>query len=81
MIFPCLAEIAPVGKTVLEQSKLDVEKFCYVISGNVQRSTEQELHELTMGDAVYFNSGQPHQIENTSAIAVKVLCVAVPLAL
>ena len=37
-LFPCLIELAPGGKTTLEQAKPDVEKFCYVISGRVKCS-------------------------------------------
>lgn len=80
-IFPCLLELAPGGKTVLEQAKPEVEKFCYVISGKVRCSIGQEIHELKTGDTIYFNSGHTHQIENPSASSAKVLCVAVPLSL
>jgi hypothetical protein len=37
-IFPCLIELAPGGKTTLEQAKPDVEKCFYVISGQVRCS-------------------------------------------
>ena len=80
-IFPCLIELAPGGKTTLEQAKPDVEKFCYVVSGRVRCSIGQEKHELKTGDSIYFNSGQAHQMENAGAGSAKVLCVAVPLAL
>ena len=80
-IFPSLLEIAPGGETVLEQTKPDVEKFCYVISGKVRCLIGQEVHELGMGDAVYFTNGQPHWMENLGATLAKILCVAVPLAL
>ena len=81
---------------MLEQAKPDVEKFCDVIlrlrsvlrptrwgfvSGRVECSIGQEIHELKTGDTIYFNSGQAHQIENLGANSAKVLCVAVPLAL
>mgnify|MGYP001567440946 FL=1 len=80
-IFPSLIEIAPGGRTTLEQAKPDVEKFCYVLSGRVRCSIGKEFHELKTGDSIYFNSGQAHQIENSGANSAKVLCVAVPLAL
>ena len=60
-IFPSLIEIAPGGKTTLEQAKPDVEKFCYVVSGRVRCSIGQEFHELKTGDSIYFPACRQEQ--------------------
>ncbi len=65
----------------LAQANPDVEQCCYVVSGKVRCLIGQEIHEITMGDAVYFTSDQPHRMENAAANPANVLCVAVPLAL
>ncbi|MBI4356085.1 MAG: helix-turn-helix transcriptional regulator [Candidatus Omnitrophica bacterium] len=77
-LLPSLLEMAPGGKTPLEQHQADVEKFCYVINGRVRYSVGQDVHDLKAGDALYFEGHQPSHLENTGTNSAKLLCVTVP---
>ena len=53
-------------------------EFLYVLSGRLTLKIDKTVHELFPGDSVRFDSGEPHQIQNSSSAVVEIISVATP---
>lgn len=75
-MMPLLLRIAPGSKTNVEQNKIGIEKFIYLVSGNLRTEIGKDKHALTKGDCLYFDGSLPHQFINEGkqeAVAVYVI--------
>ena len=71
-----LAEFEP-GATADPHEHPGVE-LIYVLSGNLQLSVAEEAHDLSEGDAVYFDSSAAHAYRRTGAKRTTALVVTLP---
>lgn len=77
-ITPLLLTLQPEGETAVEQQERGVEKFFYVLDGEVVVWVDQKSFILTIGETIYFDASLPHQIKNTKNKTAKVLLTVSP---
>lgn len=51
------------------------EEFLIVLEGRIQLEHDGSVHDLTRGDAAYFDATRPHRLVNPHKRAATVLCV------
>jgi quercetin dioxygenase-like cupin family protein len=64
-----------------EHFRHEGEEWIYVLSGQISLSLAGEIYELSAGDAVHFDSRQPHRVIARGKKAPEILLVASPLSL
>ena len=77
-ITPLLLTLSSHGKTDVERSERGVEKFLWVLDGQIVVSVDQKEFQLGANDTLYFDASLPHQISNTSTRQTRVFCAVSP---
>jgi transcriptional regulator with XRE-family HTH domain len=83
-MLPTLVTLKPGQEMFLEEIIKKVERFIYMISGNLDVEVEGKVYSikknssLEKGDSLYSTSNQRHHIKNTGNIEAKALCVSSP---
>jgi mannose-6-phosphate isomerase-like protein (cupin superfamily) len=74
-----LAEaIVPVGSTTLLHRHLQTEEIYHVIDGSGVMTLGDEHVDVTVGDTVCIMPNTPHQIANTGASPLRLMCCCSP---
>jgi transcriptional regulator with XRE-family HTH domain len=63
-ITPLLMTLQPEAETASEKNDRGVEKFVYVLEGDVKIRVDKEEFALKQGETLYFDASLPHQISN-----------------
>lgn len=77
-ISPLLVTLAGNGKTSLEENERGVEKFVWVLEGEVEVTLEKEKHLLKEGETLYFDASLPHRLANLKARTAKLFMAVSP---
>ncbi|KJJ83715.1 MerR family transcriptional regulator [Candidatus Omnitrophus magneticus] len=64
-IIPVILRIAVDGETQKEEQSIGVEKFIYMISGEICVIVGEKSFILAKGDSLYFDASFPHSFKNT----------------
>ena len=80
-IMPLMMKIGPGGATQKEQTRTGVEKFIYLISGNVKAAVGDATYDLKRGDSLYFDASLPHTFRNDGRTEAEAVCIISPPAL
>ena len=77
-ITPLLATLSGNSRTGQEQNERGVEKFMWVIDGEVEVNLEKETYSLKTGETLYFDASFPHRIANPKSKTAKVFIAVSP---
>lgn len=77
-ITPMLITIQAESEVPQEKSERGVEKFFYVLEGNVSVQVENESFELKEQETLYFDASLPHTIKNPHQGRAKLLVAVSP---
>ncbi len=77
LMAPFLVEVPPGQSAAVSQSSHDGEEFIFVLAGRVEVEVEGETHQLSPGDAMYYDSRLPHSMRALEGGTARLLaCVA-----
>jgi transcriptional regulator with XRE-family HTH domain len=80
LMSPFLVEIPPAAVAEAVSSQHEGEEFLFVLSGQLEVRIGGEVHHLSPGDSIYYDSELEHALRALEGSAVRVLaCVAQPL--
>jgi transcriptional regulator with XRE-family HTH domain len=77
-MLPILIRLNKGGVTHREETKTGVEKFIYVLDGNIEALVGDEKYNLAKGDTLYFESSLPHYFKNTGRSEARLISVVSP---
>lgn len=77
-LMPVLLAIEPNGVTTPEETKIGVEKFVYVLEGQIEAEAGGKAFALKRGSSLYLDSSLRHQFRNTGTGIAKCLVVVTP---
>ena len=77
-ITPLLITIQPETHTPSEQNERGVEKFFFVVEGEVKVKADRDEYILKLGETLYFDASLPHQIFNEKSRPAKILAAVSP---
>lgn len=77
-ITPLLITLQAGASTASEQNERGVEKFLYLLDGEVKVKVDREEYLLKAGETLYFDASLPHQITNEKQKPVRVLAAVSP---
>ncbi len=77
-ITPLLATLAGNSRTATEQNERGVEKFVWVLEGELDVTIEKETHSLKSGETLYFDASLPHRLINPKAKTTKAFIAVSP---
>lgn len=77
-ITPFLMTLAPSGQTAEEQNERGVEKFFYILKGQVSVHLDQETFAMQEGETLYFDASLSHQVTNTGQDEARILAAVSP---
>ena len=77
-ITPLRITLKPGAKSGPQQQERGVEKFFYVLEGQVLVRVEQDEFELKVGETLYFDASLTHQILNEKSKTARVLVAVSP---
>lgn len=77
-ITPLLITLQSDGKTSSEHNERGVEKFLYVLEGEITAKVESQEFGLKPGETLYFDASLTHQLINVKSHAAKILVVVSP---
>jgi len=77
-IMPLMIRMGAGGTTQKEQNKPGVEKFIYMISGNIDAAVGDRIHHLKRGDSLYFDASLPHSFKNIGKTEAEAICIVSP---
>jgi transcriptional regulator with XRE-family HTH domain len=72
---PFLIDVSPATPGSHALSTHEGEEFVYVLSGEVEIEYGQDLHVLSPGDSIYYDSIVPHQLRAHGASPARILAV------
>jgi transcriptional regulator with XRE-family HTH domain len=72
---PFLIDIIPSAEREFTLSSHEGEEFIYVLSGQVEISYGKDLHRLTEGDSIYYDSIVAHNVHALGSSPAKILAV------
>ena len=72
---PTLIKIEKQTKTQQEKCSNGIEKFIYMLSGNIQITINDKQYSLKQEDSLFFDGSLPHKFINNSKKEAKLLCV------
>jgi len=80
LMSPFLVEIPPSPAAEAVSSQHEGEEFLFVLSGQLEVRIGGEVHRLSPGDSIYYDSELEHALRGLEGSAARVLaCVAQPL--
>ena len=71
---PFLITLEPAG-TEKERSTHDGQEFIFVLQGKMEVRLDNEIHRLSPGDSIYYDSTVPHLVKCFGDEATKILAV------
>jgi mannose-6-phosphate isomerase-like protein (cupin superfamily) len=77
-ITPLLLTLQAQGKTEREQSERGVEKFLFVLEGNVKVTLNEDEYVLNPQDTLYFDASMAHQVANAGNKPARIFCAVSP---
>lgn len=77
-ITPLLVTLNGNGKTGTEQNERGVEKFVWVLDGEVEVGIEKENYPLKNGESLYFDASLPHRFANPKTKTAKLFVAVSP---
>jgi len=77
-ITPLLVSLQGGSETQREHNERGVEKFLYVLEGDVKVKVDKEEFAITPGETLYFDASLPHQIINEKSKTAKILLAVSP---
>lgn len=80
-IMPLMIKMDAGGETQKEQNKPGVEKFVYIISGNITAEVGAVTYDLKREDSLYFDASLPHSFINKGKAEAEAICIISPPAL
>lgn len=75
-IVPVLITINPNAKTSRDNGETGVDKFVWILEGEVKLTFKNAEYELKSGDSIYFDASAWHQFENLTPRSAKILVVS-----
>lgn len=77
-IAPLLITLAGNAQTSLEQNDRGVEKFVWVLDGEIEARVEKENYPIKTGETLYFDASLPHRLNNLKAKTAKLFVAVSP---
>lgn len=77
-ITPLLLTLAGNARNAQEQNERGVEKFIWVLEGEVEAAVEKEHYSLKEGETLYFDASFPHRFSNPKAKTAKAFVAVSP---
>lgn len=77
-ILPLLVRISPGGATKKEETSPGIEKFIYVLNGDIEVRVGKQDFVLKKGDSLYFDASLPHVFANKKGKEAQALCIVSP---
>ncbi len=77
-ISPLLVTLSGNSKSAQEQNDRGVEKFIWVLEGDVDAVLEKETYALKTGETLYFDASLPHRFVNPKAKPSKLFVAVSP---
>ncbi len=77
-ITPLLVTLAGNSRTSTEHNERGVEKFFWVLEGEVEVAVEKESYPLKTGETLYFDASFPHRLVNPRAKTAKLFVAVSP---
>ncbi len=77
-ITPLLITLQPGASTSPEQNERGVEKFFYLLEGEVKMKVDREEYVLKAGETLYFDASLSHQITNEKQKPARILATVSP---
>lgn len=77
-ITPLLVTISARSETAVESNERGVEKFIFVLEGELTVKIDQEDYPLKTEETLYFDASLPHKIVNRGAATARVLMAVSP---
>lgn len=77
-ITPLLVTLGGSAHTALEQNERGVEKFVWVLDGEVEAKVEKESYPLKTGETLYFDASLPHRLSNPKSKTAKLFVAVSP---
>lgn len=75
-ITPLLMTLQPEAEASHEKNERGVEKFIYVLEGEVNVRVDKDTFLLKQGETLYFDASLPHQISNQKKASKLLLAVS-----
>jgi transcriptional regulator with XRE-family HTH domain len=74
---PFLVEVPPGQDAALNRSQHEGEEFLFVLAGVLEVGVGGEQHRLEPGDAIYYDSRQPHTLRALEGVTARLIaCIA-----
>lgn len=77
-ITPLLMTLSGNSRTTTEHNERGVEKFVWVLDGEVEVTLEKETHPVKAGETLYFDASLPHRFANPKAKTAKAFVAVSP---
>lgn len=77
-IVPVLYALKPGGKTRTEKLERGVERFYWVLDGEISITIDDGQYYLSAKNSVYFDASLPHFFQNTGQKVANVFCATSP---
>lgn len=77
-IVPLMITLAAGSKTQIEELERGVEKFYYMVEGEVRVNLDGTDYFLKQDESLYFDASLPHEILNTGIKSARLLCAVSP---
>lgn len=77
-ITPLLVTLAGGAHSSAEQNERGVEKFVWVLDGEVEAKVEKENFQLKTGESLYFDASFPHRLTNPKSKTAKLFIAVSP---
>ncbi len=77
-IVPLLLTLAANAKTQPEEQERGVEKFYYVLDGDVKVRLDSDDYLVKQGETLYFDASLSHELSNAGSKIARVLCAVSP---
>lgn len=77
-ITPLLLTLSGNSKTATEHNERGVEKFVWVLDGELEVSVEKENYPMKSGETLYFDASFPHRLSNPRAKTAKAFVAVSP---
>lgn len=77
-MLPVLLNLPAHKSTPTERGPVGVEKFLFVMRGQLEGFFGKEKVTLKAGDSVYFQAANPHSVKNSGSTTAQLLVVSAP---
>jgi len=77
-IVPTLYTLAPGTQTNTENLERNVERFLWIVEGELTVMIDENEYTLKKGHSIYFDASLPHFLKNTSSENTQAFCATSP---